>query len=40
MGGNPQIPLTDSDENSRLSDGVGVEVVELHAVVMRERRMN
>ena len=27
MGGNPQIPLADGDKNSRLRDGVGVEVV-------------
>ena len=37
MGSNPQIPLTDSDEDGRLRDGIGVEVVELHAIVVRER---
>ena len=37
MGSNPQIPLADSDEDGRLRDGIGVEVVELHAVVVWER---
>ena len=37
MGSNPQIPLTDSDEDGRLRDGIGVEVVELHAIGVRER---
>ena len=37
MGSNPQIPLIDSDEDGRLRDGIGVEVVELHTVVVRER---
>ena len=36
MGGNPQIPLADGDEDGRLRDGVGVEVVELHAIVVWE----
>jgi hypothetical protein len=34
---NPQKPLTNRHENSRLRDGVGVEVMQLHPVVMRER---
>jgi hypothetical protein len=34
---NPQKPLANHHENSRLRDGVGVEVVKLHPVVMRER---
>ena len=38
MGSNPQVPLVDSDEDGRLCDGVGVEVVKLHAIVMRERQ--
>jgi hypothetical protein len=33
---NPQKPLTNRHENSRLHDGVGVEVVKLHPIVMRE----
>ena len=37
MGSNPQVPLADGNKDSRLSDGVGIEVVELHAVVVRER---
>ena len=37
MGGDPQIPLADGDEDGRLRDAVRVEVVELHAIVMRER---
>ena len=37
MGGNAQVPFTDGDEDGRLRDGVGVEVVELHAIVVRER---
>ena len=37
MGGNPHIPLTDDDEDGRLRDGVGVEVMQLHTIVMRER---
>jgi hypothetical protein len=36
MGSNPQIALTDGHKNGRLSDGVGVEIVELHRIVMRE----
>jgi hypothetical protein len=37
VGFNPQKPLANRHENSRLCDGVGVEVVKLHPVVMRER---
>ena len=37
MGSNPQIPLADSDEDSHLHDRIGVEVVELHTIVVRER---
>ena len=37
MGSNPQVPLADSDKDGRLRDGVGVEVVELHAIVVWER---
>ena len=37
MGANAQVPFADGDEDGRLHDGVGVEVVELHAVIMRER---
>ena len=37
MGSNPQIPLADGNKDSRLSDGVGIKIVELHAVVVRER---
>jgi hypothetical protein len=37
VGVNPQKPLANRHENSRLRDGVGVEVVKLHPVVMRER---
>ena len=37
MGSNPQVPLADGNEDGRLCDGVGVEVVELHAIVVRER---
>ena len=32
-----QVHLADGDEDGRLRNGVGVEVVKLHAVVMRER---
>jgi hypothetical protein len=35
-GAQPQIPLADRSEDNRLGDGVGVEVVELHPVVMWE----
>jgi hypothetical protein len=38
MGVNPQKPLTNHHENSRLHDGVGVEVMQLHPVVVRERQ--
>ena len=37
MGSDPQIPLADGNKDSRLSDGVGIKIVELHAVVVRER---
>jgi hypothetical protein len=37
VGVNPQKPLANRHENSRQRDGVGVEVVKLHPVVMRER---
>ena len=37
VGGDAWVPLTDDDEDGYLHDGVGVEVVELHAVVLRER---
>ena len=37
VGGNAQVPLADGDEDGRLRNGVGVEVVELHAVVMWQR---
>ena len=37
VGSDPQVPLADGDEDGRLHYGVGVEVVKLHAVVMRER---
>ena len=37
VGSDPQVPLANSDEDGRLCDGVGAEVVELHAVVVRER---
>ena len=36
MGSNPQVPLADGNKDSRLCDGVGVEVVELHAIVVWE----
>jgi hypothetical protein len=34
---NPQKPLANRRENGRLRDGVGVEVMQLHPVVVRER---
>ena len=37
VGSDPQIPLVDSDEDGRLRDGIGAEVVKLHTVVVRER---
>jgi hypothetical protein len=37
VGVNPQKPLTNHHKNSRLLDGVGVEVMQLHPVVVRER---
>ena len=36
VGGNAQVPITDGDEDGCLRNGVGVEVVELHAIVVRE----
>ena len=35
--GNAQVPLVDGDEDGRLRDGVGVEVVELHAIIVQKR---
>jgi hypothetical protein len=37
VGVNPQKPFANRHENGRLRDGVGVEVVKLHPIVMRER---
>jgi hypothetical protein len=37
VGVNPQKPLANRHENGRLHDGVRVEVVKLHPVVVRER---
>jgi hypothetical protein len=37
VGVNPPKPLANRRENGRLHDGVGVEVVKLHPVVVRER---
>jgi hypothetical protein len=37
VGVNPQKPLANRRENGRLRYGVGVEVMQLHPVVMRER---
>jgi hypothetical protein len=37
VGVNPQKPLANRHKNGRLRDGVGVEVVKLHPVVVRER---
>jgi hypothetical protein len=34
---NPQKPLANRRENGRLRNGVGVEVMQLHSVVVRER---
>jgi hypothetical protein len=34
---NPQKPLTNRHENGRLRNGIGVEVMQLHPVVVRER---
>jgi hypothetical protein len=36
VGLNPKESLVDSGEDGRLSDGVGVEVVQLHPVVVRQ----
>ena len=36
VGGNAQVPLADGDEDGCLCDGVGVEVVNLHAIVVWE----
>jgi hypothetical protein len=33
---NPQIPLADSGEDDHLSDGVRVEVMQIHPVVVRQ----
>jgi hypothetical protein len=33
----PQVPFVDGGEDDRLSDGVRVEVVELHPIVKRKR---
>jgi hypothetical protein len=38
VGVNPQKPLANRHENGHLRDGVGVEVMKLHPVVMWERR--
>jgi hypothetical protein len=38
VGVNPQKPLANRHENSRLRDGVGVEVVKLHPIVMPNPR--
>jgi hypothetical protein len=37
VGVNPQKTLANRHENGHLRDGVGVEVVKLHPIVMRER---
>jgi hypothetical protein len=37
VGVNPQKPLANRHENGRLRDGVGVEVMQLHPIVVRER---
>jgi hypothetical protein len=37
VGVNPQKPLANHHENGRLRDGVGVEVMQLHPIVVRER---
>ena len=34
---NPQVSLADSDEDRRLRDGVGAEVVQLRSVVLAQR---
>jgi hypothetical protein len=34
---NPQKPLANRHENGRLRNGVGVEVMQLHAIVVQER---
>jgi hypothetical protein len=36
MGLNCQVPLADGGEDGRLSDGVRVEVVQLHPIVVRQ----
>jgi hypothetical protein len=36
MGRNPQVPLAHRGEDGGLHDGVGVEVVQLHLVVVEE----
>jgi hypothetical protein len=37
MGLDPHEPLADGGKEGRLSDGVRVEVVELHLIVVQER---
>ena len=37
MGFDPQVSLADSDEDRRLRDGVGAEVVQLRPVVLAQR---
>jgi hypothetical protein len=37
MGLNPQVPLIDRVEEGHMGDGVGIEIVELHLVVVWER---
>jgi hypothetical protein len=37
LGVNPQKPLANRHENDRLRDGVRVEVMQLHLVIVRER---
>jgi hypothetical protein len=37
VGVNPQKPLTNRHDNSHLRDGLGVEVMQLHPIVVRER---
>jgi hypothetical protein len=36
MGRNPQEPLAHRGEDGRLHDGVGVEIVQLHLVVVED----
>jgi hypothetical protein len=37
VGVNPQKPLANRRKNGRLRYGVGIEIMQLHPVVMRER---